>query len=85
MNVGELLHEAGNAVRIGLLKANRRAVECEDGGLLKLSGHLLPHEEPVLLLVHMRVKLLGQLVVPVDLEPDGIEHVESPVGVAREK
>ena len=75
----------GDAVGVGLVEADGRAVEGEDGRLLELAAHLLAHEEAVLLLVDVQVEVLGQLVVPVDLDADRVEGVEARVGVAGEE
>ena len=76
MKVVGLLDQPGDAVRVRLIQADRRAVEGEDRGFLELAGDLLPDEEAVVLLVHVHVKVVCQLVVPVGLEPDRIEDVE---------
>ena len=60
-------------------------VKSEDGGLLKFAGHFLADEESVLFSVDVLVEIFGELVIPVDLEAELIEHIEARMGVARKE
>ena len=77
--------EPGDAVGVRLVETDGRTVEGEDGGLLEFARHLLADEEAVVLLVGVKVEVLRDLVVPIDLHADRIEGVEPRVGVAREE
>ena len=81
----EFVHERGDAGGVGLVEAMGGTVKSEDGGLLKFAGHFLADEESVLFSVDVLVEILGELVIPVNLEAELIEHIETRVGVAREE
>jgi hypothetical protein len=67
---------------VSLSTSEGGTVKREDSRLLELAGDLLAHKETVVLLVRVEIEILRQLVVPIDLEADGLKGVEPRVGVA---